>query len=279
MSNKIDKLQELIKMVNESLTREEFVANFSTVIEAIKVAKKELAKLVDAKTDKAVTELEDFLSEAKKTLAKIENDNQAGLSTIKKWALEKVSTLYANSNIEKLVYDKLSEVDAKMIEMKVPDTATIALEASKLALNEVLPKIPDNINLEQELPKYGQNIVDSINLLSTEDDQDKIDIEHIKGLRDELDRIIRMSENRVVVGGGSRQSIYYYDLTDSLDGVTTTFNVPAFTRILKVETFSAAVLRPNTDWSYDASAHTVTFNIDPATYLAVGQTVIIYYAI
>lgn len=283
----MDKLQDLLKLLHDSLTREEFIASFKLVIDAVQKAKSELSAQINTKTQDALAELDKLNTIYQETIQKIQDDNTSSLSNIKKWALEKVGALYVNSGLEKKIDNRLNEVQSiverKIAQVKELDTSTIALEASKLASNELLSLIPSKIALEEEIPKFGENIVDAINLLPTDNDQDKIAIEHIRGLRDELDRILKTAESKVVMGGGSvgKQNMYYYDLTPYLDGVTSTFSLPAFARILKVETFSAAVLRPSIDWTADSSNHTLTFTseIDPAVYLRAGQTTLVYYAI
>lgn len=156
----------------------------------------------------------------------------------------------------------------------------------KLILGEVVVEERENnfnymawkkINLKTN--DTAEEIRNKLELLQ---DDERLDKSAIKGLQEELDRILKIAESKTVIMGGGgvgKQNVYYYDLTNQLNGVTTVFNLPAFARILKVETFSGAVLRPLVDWTADANAYTLTFAIDAATYLATGQTCLVYYSI
>jgi hypothetical protein len=73
-----------------------------------------------------------------------------------------------------------------------PDYETLAIEASKLTEERLKPFIPTIEQIEADIPKLGEKIVDAINLLPTEDDVDKIDISHIKGV-DELESRVTKS--------------------------------------------------------------------------------------
>ena len=123
----IEKLREILKIANDGLTKEEFLANFQLVLDTLKKNKEFLSKEINRKTSKAVQDLEEFLNTAKEAIEKIEDDNKAGISNIKKWAIDKVNTLYAQSGVDKLLENKLNQVDKKLAEI---DKELIALLAS-----------------------------------------------------------------------------------------------------------------------------------------------------
>lgn len=68
-----------------------------------------------------------------------------------------------------------------------PDYTTLALEASKLTEERLKPFIPTLEQLEQDIPKLGESIRDSLELLQ---DEDRLDIKSIKGV-DELEKKIQ----------------------------------------------------------------------------------------
>ena len=277
--DKVTKLKELMTILNDSVGKEEFSKAFSALIDFVKKVDKDLTTKVDSKTQQALEELEKANQIYQKTTKQIREENESTISNVKKWVLEGVGKLFVKSKID----EKLSDLDSafeRINNLSVPDTSEVALQAAKMAQDELMPLIP-KIVLEEEIPKLGEPIRDALELLQ---DDERLDKSAIKGLQEELDRILRIAESKQQVFGGGgvgKQNMYYYDLTPYLDGVTSTFSLPAFARILKIETFSAAVLRPNIDWTSDPNNHSITFSseIDPAVYLQANQTTIIYYAI
>jgi len=77
------------------------------------------------------------------------------------------------------------------------DTFKIASDASKLAYNELLPKIPTILQIEQDLPILGEPIRDSLELLQGDD---RLDSSAVKGLdkmhKDTLDRAVSILDQR-----------------------------------------------------------------------------------
>lgn len=283
MSDKLSKLQDLIKLVSESLTREEFTTAFKNVLDFVKQIEPSLDKKIETKIQDAETRLSEINLVYKETIKKIEADSTSSLSHIKKWALQEVGKLFAKSQLE----NKLREVDtrlAKIRDFQLPDASTLALEASKLAQDALKPLIPTLPNLEVELPQLGAPIRDSLELLP---DGEKLKIEAIEKLREELDelkKLIQQKNATTYVGGGSGSGgriCKSYDLSPYLDGVTKVFSLPAMWRINSVDGSSFPnAFRRTTDWVHDPSASTITFTseINEATTLATGQTVIINYA-
>jgi len=77
------------------------------------------------------------------------------------------------------------------------DTSTIALRASMLAIDKLLPSIPTIEQIEQDLPKLGEPIRDSLELLK---DDERLNASAIKGLgkmhKDTLDRAVSILDQR-----------------------------------------------------------------------------------
>ena len=296
MSDKLNKLQDLLKLVDSSMTREEFLGAFKNVLDFVKKIESQLIEKVDKKTQTAEKKLDDFIKtgESKlselnqlyhETIIHIEEDNQSTLSNLKRWALERVGELFIRSKIN----ERLQEVDDKIAELnnvQLPDTSTIALEASKLAQKKLLPLIPTIPNLEKELPKLGFPIRDGLEAIEVE--EEKLKIEAIKNLREELDELKKLIRswggNKVWVGGGSGgggRIVKSYDLSSQLNGSTKTFSLPGFWRIISVHLSSVpGILRETVDYTSDASAYTITFTseIEAAGALLAGQTCVVIYS-
>lgn len=112
----------------------------------------------------------------------------------------------------------------------------------------------------------------------TEENMEKVE-KLMKKLDDHEKNMLARQSVMPMIGSPSGRSIFKeVDLSASLDGVTKTFNIGAFYRILTVDLSSFPhALRKTTDYTYDGNAGTITFTdeIDAATSLATGQTCII----
>jgi hypothetical protein len=122
-------------------------------------------------------------------------------------------------------------------------------------------------------------------LESIEENDDKLKISAIKDLEDELKKLRKHIDGKVIYTGGSSGGlgghVQYHDLSSKLDGgVTRVFGMPAFARILSVQLSSFPnILRPLIDWTSDASASTLTVTAEiPDASLSAGQTFIVLYA-
>lgn len=150
-------------------------------------------------------------------------------------------------------------------------------------VRRLIPTLPDYTEtfaaIEAKIPtlpaeKLGE---DYRNALEALPEGDKLSITAIEKLEERLKRL----ENRPTGGGGggvasSRNLFQDYDLSSQLDGVTKTFNIPAVWNIISVDTSSFPhALRKNVDYTYTPQTITFTSEIDAATTLAAGQTVIL----
>lgn len=149
-----------------------------------------------------------------------------------------------------------------------------------------MPDMPELQGLEDKIEKLNtlytpEYIRDSLE--SIEEERDKLAIDAISGLKEELEKLKRR-KNVTIFGGGATgggRFVKTYDLSDSLNGVLKTFALPAFWRIITVQSSSFPVaFRPTVDYTVDANAMTITFTseIEASTTLATGQTILVIYA-
>ena len=293
MSTKLDKLQELMKLTNSSLSVEEFLANFKIVVDYVKKIEKNLDKKVDDKCEAAENEMEKIVGQLKETdqkyqntLKRIEDDNQSTLSNLKKWALERVGDLFIKSNITQELKNKLKEVDAQMELVKaykLPSTADLISEVSKIVESSVVSQMPKSITIQEieaDIPKLGAVIRNSLELLQ---DDERLDVSAIKGLDELIKKVEKLSEakqtTRFVGGGGGvgRHNTFYYDLSPYLDGTTKTFSLPAAWKVIGVHSGGStpATFRPTIDFTWSPNSITFTGEIEASTTLAAGQTIMV----
>lgn len=135
-------------------------------------------------------------------------------------------------------------------------------------------------SIEKSLGKYGKAIKEALESLKGDD---RLSIDAIKDLREELDKIKRKPS--AVIGSwssaGGGKIVKSYDLTTVLNGVTKSFSLPAFYRVISVHASSFPYsFRENVDYTTDSNATTITFTseIEATSTLASGQTITIIYS-
>lgn len=142
----------------------------------------------------------------------------------------------------------------------------------EIKIKEATPKIED---IENDIPKLGNQIRDALELITEE--EEKLKIEAIGGLRKELDGLKKV-RNEVPNGGIAGRDLFKdIDISVQLDGVTKTFNLPAIWNIISVDlsSFPYGSCRKNVDFTYTPTSITFTDTIDAPTQLAEGQSCIL----
>lgn len=132
---------------------------------------------------------------------------------------------------------------------------------------------------EDGSPDSAEDVRNKLELLEGDE---RLDAQHVKNIEKIVDKML---SKRTFGGGGSSVdgagAVKAYDLSASLDGVTKTFSIPAFWRVISVQLSSFPnVMRENVDYTTNGSAFTITFTdqIDAGSSLATGQSLIILYA-
>lgn len=263
MNPKLGQLEALLKLANQDYIKAD-----------------ELRKIVETFA-KIVNELKSHLiSEMGDTKNKIKSENERRIKS----SINEISSLINKSDDSALsqVRDLSKRLTKEIQGVKgtIPNVTDLRpleakIEASIAQIEAKMPLIPEEIT--------GSAIVDKINALPTDDDEDKIDIKHIKGWEKWLEKELAKVKGRTIFAGGGGGSggriVKAYDLSSQLDGVTKSFALPAFWRVISVHSSSFPfVLRPTTDYTISGSTITFTDEIDAATTLASGQTLLITYS-
>lgn len=244
---KLLKLEQILKMLDDGMTKQDFVKAFEKVLEFVVKSKKEQ----DAFLEK-LTALHDTM------MSKMEREHLTGMTGMKnevmKMCDEHIKHLTGMTGM------KMKEMDKKMTEMQNGLDGEDGKDADpKMVADMVLSKIiiPDVTPLKKEIDDLK---------------------EMIKKMKKSYGKTIFVGGNGGATGGGI---VKVYDLSAQLDGVTKTFALPAFWRVLTADLSSFPnALRPTVDFTTDGAAMTITFTsaIDAASSLATGQTCIITYA-
>lgn len=244
--------------------------NNGETLKEIMVAFEEVIKLVaETKqlTEQEIENLRSMFNEAVKENKAINNDNFLTLKARLMAYCEDEMSKMAKSHEQ-----MMKKCEDKMSGMKDGKDAD-----EERIIQAVIDQLPD--------PEPKETAKETADRLNTE--KEIIEQETIKGLikrfEDLEDRISKAKGTTNIIGGavGGGHTAKVHDLTDSLNGVTKTFALPAFWRVLNVYSTSTPVIfRPTIDYTVDGSAMTITFTseINESTTLSAGQTLLVLYS-
>ena len=238
--------------------------------------KKRLTRLVKiAKTGDIGLLIEIVALEAKIEALEARNpeSDQKEKDEIMKEFVEKCNKMMAEMH-SKMVVAKGEKGDNYILTKK--DRAEIA---SKIKI-PVVEKVVERTEIVKEQPivkevavaDTGEQIVKKINDLEITPEK-QIEIEHIKDLEGRLKKLEKRPIGSMSGGVLGRDLVKDVDISAQLDGVTTTFNIPAIWNVISVDLSSFPhALRKTIDFTYTSTSITFTSQIGPSTSLATGQT-------
>lgn len=182
----------LASMKTNHLTRDEFVREFTRVLEFVK-ALKEGNQQAWAKITGQIGGI----------VSRLKEGNALDLAKTKKEALGMISAYI--KQIDKTTAEKIKEVDLKIKELKNGIDGKDADDKAigDRVINEVQAPIIEKV--EKDLPKLGGAIRDALELLEGED---RLKIEAIRGLNEILDELKRLAgQAKGFVGGGLTRGV------------------------------------------------------------------------
>lgn len=253
---------------------------------------KQLLKLFDTSKIVSNSDIEAVLAALVKLLANFKQSTEALNAETKQQVndlFEKIAEQQyrLQQQVDETMGMSKAEMDGKMEKM-ISDCKTLMEECKMLMPQNGVDgkdadeeKIVEEVLAKIKLPEYkevvldgGKEIVDKINELPTDNDDDKIDVSHIKGLK----KFVKENQTQMIGGGITGRDLFKdIDLSDSLDGVTATFNIQAVWNIINVSlsSYPYGALRKGVDYTWTPTSITFTSEIDPATQLSAGQKCIL----
>lgn len=246
-----EKLRKKLDAIEEALT----YAQFEKAIKALM----DYVKKIDDRNLKDLEALRHFLTNLAK---KVESKSDQSLEDIK---LEVSSQV---DNFMKLVEAKIVSI-VEGAKGEPGDAGYTPIKGQDYF---------DGLNGSPDTP---EEIVDKLESLEGEA---RLNMKAIDGLLEELEELRKLKGKVIMGGGGSSNGghiVKAHDLSASLDGVTTTFSLPAFWRVISVHLSSTPnILRETTDYTVDGTLMQITFTsaIDVSTSLSAGQSLIIIYS-
>jgi phage-related minor tail protein len=283
MSDKLEKLREIMKVANDGLTRKEFEDNFSIIVDLIKQLKtnhQETHTTLNSKYDQITESITNKLKDTelyKEIVGSIKADSVFDITDLKQKAVD-----FYTAELEKVLTTHkglLGEIETRVAKIKKevsPDINKISLQAADTAHKTLFPKLFTSI--KNTLSKMGAQIATALESLPEEE---KLEMKAVKGLVKRLDELEKKSQRMIFGGGGvGAHNMNVYDLSSQLDGSTKVFNLPAMWKVLFVLTGGSTptAMRPDVDFTWVPNTITFTSQIDASTTLSSGQTILIVYA-
>ena len=242
-------LKAILGILDNNLTKKDFINSFESVVKIIKEIKKQNAE--DMKR------FNDLCSQA---IDKLNN-------TI----IKKISNIKVRDG-----KDGKDGAKGERGESPAIDTDQIAQKASEIVRDELLPLIPDILTIMKELPQAGEVIRDGLELLPK---GDKLKIEAIENLAEELEELRKLRTRNFGGGGGlSANALALHFINDEtpsglINEINTDFVLnytPSPTDSLKVYRGGA---RQRITEDYTLSGKTITFLTAPV----VGEIILCDY--
>lgn len=258
MDKNLEKLEQLLKVIEEGVTKEEFVKAFESLVSyVLKIEKRNNSEIESLKDD------------YKKVIGMIRGNVDATISELK----GKVDTVFVGERLnemQKSINEKLSSVDERMSTVRNGKDADEERVKFEVLRNIRIPK--------DGSPDTPSDIRNKLETLEGDNRLDKSAIRGIEDIEKVLDAMKDGSGKTFVVGGKSRNSVHLYDLSSQLNGVSKTFTLPSNFGVIGVWCSSMPnAFRPTIDYTEGNKTITFTDEINASTTLATGQTLILQY--
>lgn len=256
---KLEKLKEMLSLLSEGLTREEFVSSFKEVLKVVKDIK-----------DTSSKEWTDLKEAVKAISDKLNSDVSTGMSDLE----HKVSQVFIGERLKKLADDlvksSLEKVESKMAE----------IDARMEKVQDGYTPVKGKDYFDGRDGEHGNMLkpVEVRDKLETLKGDERLEQSAIKGLEEEIKALRK--EIATKASGGSRRVFQPYvdDFTASTNGVLKSFVLsrePLKTNTILVwGTDFPIILRPTTDFTVSGKTLTLTSAVPaPNT----GATLLIQY--
>src|SRR3990167_8470741 len=273
-TDNIKNLQMLLDTLSaDHLGKEEFTKSFKAVVDFV--------KKIDSRNADEFKQIRQILSDLAQ---RVQEENTSLTNDLK----GQVDHIFVGKKLDEMsLKNEMSIGEMKNITKTMMDEMMAKMHAEMMSIKDghTLVKGKDFFDGKdgREIePEEVRNKLESI-----KDEDEKLEIKAISHLREELDKLEKRLSSKYTGGGGGGgggggRIVKVYDASSQLNGVLKTFTLPAFWRVLHVEltSFPYGACRPDTDFTTDASAMTITFTaqIDASTQLAAGQSLIVEYS-
>lgn len=187
----LSKVKDILKLVTESLSREEFLESFKKVVNQILEMEKKLILKIDFKTQKGEKDLDKLKEEFNQVIEKAKQESDSSLGGFKRRTLEAISNLFTRNEVNK----KLKETQRKANETITEMNKVIIEGIDKIAL--VRDGNPGQPGKDADEDEVIDKVLKKIAIPQTDEAR-------IKAVED---RIKEFGENKLRFGGGGYSKI------------------------------------------------------------------------
>jgi hypothetical protein len=174
-------LKEFLTVMSKLPSREEFTKAFEAAIALIVKSETKLVDKIDRKQSENTKEIESLKGDVQKALVQMKEATDSTFVQLKKRSMDSIENLFLKMRLGDRFDSLVGEFENKIQGME----RTISAVPTKEEFLALIPKV------EEPKEETGEQIVDKINALSTENDVDKIDAVHIKNLPEATNRIVQ----------------------------------------------------------------------------------------
>jgi hypothetical protein len=203
MQDKQEILKSFLTLLDKTVSKEEYLAFSKTLMDFVVKIKEQNGK-----------DFETMKEQINSAIETLKEDNGSDISQVKKMCTEMMDKM-----MDKMMTEhekKMKAISDKMDSITQPENGMDADEEKVMEM--VLAKIPPVKELQ---PETGEIIVDKINDLPIEEDDKKIDIEHIKGLLKRLETV-EINASKVVYTGGGNGGYFQRNYSGTITPITST---------------------------------------------------------
>lgn len=266
----LDKLQKLLELTGEGLTRQEFIDSFKKVIKQVLDMEAKLINRIDSKTQEEKNILLQLRNEFNQVIENSKKESDSTFGGFRRRAIETINNLFSRNEVNKKLTAKLMDADKKILEI-----------TNKIfEVNEKINQVRNGYTPVKGIDYFdGQNGNDGkdvdenkiINNIFNKLESSTYEISQIKGLQEELDNLRKLKTRG---GGGVSalgvQQAFKWILkteqpTGSINGINTKYKVSQDIFAVLAFSLNGEVITelPN----YIISGKTITFNTAlPAAY-------------
>lgn len=202
--NKLDKLKRLLELVDESISREEFVSSFKDVMKHVLEVEKKIIERVDSKVDSKLTEADSEVKNLQSAIQQAKTDfqqviletkeaNETTLASLRTRALESIDSLFTRLRLNDRFNTVLSDYSAKIEQ-----------------LDEEIAKVPTTEEILAKIPTPTKETADEArDKLETLKGDNRLDKSAIKGIEKIEEEVRRIDAKPTGKGSGGRQDVWH----------------------------------------------------------------------
>lgn len=195
MPENFSKLKEMMNLLNEGLTKTQFLNAFKDVLKAVSAIEKKLSEITDSRLSNAEKQVKETVTVAKSEIEKVIREtrsaNESTLASLKLRSIESINTLFDKMRLNERFDEIMEKCDDKMGEM-----------------DSKMESIPSKEEFVALIPKAKEETpVQLRDKLETLKEEERLDKSAIRGI-DDLEKQIKEAKNVRIVGGRSPLQLY-----------------------------------------------------------------------